>query len=156
MVVISLVIIGCYSIPQEINDRAVSIVRDYLEALRTNDYSRIISLTWIWKQDEPINTETNINDLGVLSLTIKIIEVSKKETKRIQKMYSNSDLANRYGWSNNFIKNNMIAVFAQYEIEYDNTKVPNDGGEILQYFYLIKEKEGSSCLIWTQSYDVNE
>ena len=104
------------------NNSADSVIKEYLEAEKDKDY--------------------------VISLSIEKVEISNEETARIKERYSGSELANTNGWTDEYIAQNMIAVYAKYTVDYDNTKVPYDEGEIEHYFYLIRDKEDSSWLIW--------
>lgn len=49
----------------------------------------------------------------------------------------------------------MIAVYAEYTVDYDNTKVPYGEGDIKVYFYLVRADSNSPWLIWDQRFDVN-
>lgn len=104
------------------NDSADSVIKEYLEAEKDKDY--------------------------VISLSIEKVEISDEETVRIKERYSGSELANTNGWTDEYIAENMIAVYAKYTVDYDNTKVPYDEGELEHYFYLVRDDEDSPWLIW--------
>ena len=129
---------------------AVSVVEQYLKAKKMNDYQAWKSTLWAAQKD-PKNFVPSFEApgfLGVLSLSITGVSVSDDETERIKKMYFGSDLAKSYGWSDEYIANNMVAVSAQYTVDYDNTRVPYSEGPISQYFYLVKDNQSSLWLIW--------
>jgi len=136
-----------------IDDGATSVVLKYLEALKNNDSKTISSLRWIAEKDNDFILPDQ--NLGVIDLMIDSVNISMEETKKIRKRYSKSDLAKKYGWTENYVNENMIAVFAKYAVDFDNNIVPNDGGDISQYFYLIRDKKNMSWLIWSESFDVN-
>ncbi|HOB31118.1 MAG TPA: hypothetical protein PLF08_06430 [Bacillota bacterium] len=84
----------------------------------------------------------------VISLTIEKVEISDDETAKIRAMYSGSELAKTNGWTDDYIANNMIAVYAKYTVDYDNTKVPYSEGELEQYFYLTRADLNTDWTIW--------
>lgn len=129
---------------------AVGVVQRYLEAKKNNDFTAWKSTLWAAQKDGSNFTPSyeKPGDLGVLSLTIGKIAISDAETAQIRKRYSGSDLAKSHGWSDEFIAKNMIAVSAQYTVQYDNTKIPNPNGEQTQVFYLVRGAPDSGWLIW--------
>jgi hypothetical protein len=126
------------------------VVERYLDAKKNNDFSAWKSTLWAAHKDGQAFTPSfeKPGDLGVLSLSVSKVAVSDEETRRIQKMYSGSDLAQKNGWTNPYIAENMIAVSAQYTVDYDNTKVPYPGGALSQYFYLVRDAQNTDWLIW--------
>jgi len=132
---------------------AARLVERYLTAKQDNDYEAWQSTLWVAQQDPQPFTPAfeKPGDLGVLSLSIGKVAVSDEETQRIQKMYSGSELARAYGWSDDYISQNMIAVSAEYTVDYDNTKVPYPEGTLTQYFYLVRDDPDSAWLIWDTS-----
>jgi hypothetical protein len=104
------------------NGMAERVVTEYLEAEKNKDY--------------------------VLSLSIAEIKVSDEETARIKDMYSGSELAKKSGWTDEYIAQNMIVVYARYTVDYDNTKVPYNEGKLEQYFYLTRANLNTEWTIW--------
>lgn len=129
---------------------AVDVVERYLEAKMNNDFTAWKSTLWAAQKDGSNFTPSfeKPGDLGVLNLSIGEVAVSDQETARIQKRYSGSDLAKTHGWSETFIAENMLAVTAEYTVEYDNTRVPYPDGEQIQVFYLLRDDPASPWLIW--------
>lgn len=101
---------------------ADSVIKEYLEAERDKDY--------------------------VISLSVEKVEISEEETARIKSRYLGSELAKTKGWTDDYISKNMIAVYAKYAVDYDNTKVPYSEGEHEYYYYLIRDDEASPWFIW--------
>ncbi len=136
--------------PANSQSDAVGVVERYLEAKKNNDFTAWKSTLWAAQKDGSNFTPSfeKSGDLGVLSLSIGNVAVSDEETVQIQKRYSGSDLAKNHGWSDEFIAKNMIAVSAQYTVDYDNTKVPYPDGEQAQVFYLVRNNPDSAWLIW--------
>jgi hypothetical protein len=129
------------------------VVERSLEAKKNNDFAAWKATLWAAQKDGQNFTPTfeKPGDLGVISLSIGKVAVSDEETKRIQKMYSGSDLAQKNGWSDDYIAQNLIAVSAQYSVDYDNTKVPYPEGSLSQYFYLLRDAPDKDWLIWDTS-----
>ena len=135
--------------PANSQSDAVGVVQRYLDAKKNNDFTAWKSTLWAAQKDSNFSPSfEKPGDLGVLSLTIGKVAVSDEETAQIQKRYSGSDLAKSHGWSGEFIAKNMIAVSAQYTVQYDNAKVPYPGGEQTQVFYLVRDIPDSGWLIW--------
>jgi hypothetical protein len=104
------------------NNSADNAIKEYLETEKDKDY--------------------------VISLSIEKVNISDEETARIKEMYSGSELANTKGWTDEYIAENMIAVYAKYTVDYDNTKVPYNEGVLEHYFYLLRDNKDSPWLIW--------
>lgn len=157
LIIICLVIIGLVACnTNDSNGDTISVVNNYLLALKDNDTETLNSLLWTLNDTAPNNTLGEELKDSVLDLTLDTIEISEDETKRIKEQYIGSELAETYNWSEEYINENMIAILAKYNIDYDNTKVFYDGGDIVQYFYLIRKDADSSWLIWNQSYEIHE
>ncbi len=139
---------------QSSSNDATDVVIKHLEAERDNNYDIWKSTLWTDSANEDNYSNERKRDLGVISLTIESVEISEKGTAHLKEQYTKSDLAKSRGWSDRYIRDNMIAILAKYTVDYDNTKVPYDGGEVIQYFYLLREDKNSPWLIWDQSYDV--
>lgn len=139
--------------PPDAKQDAIGQVERYLTAKMNNDYPAWESTLWPAQKNDQNFTPgfEQPGDLGVLSLSIGEVTVSDEETKRIQEQYTGSDLAKTNDWSDEFIAENMIAVSAQYTVDYDNTKVPYNEGSLTQYFYLVRENQDAAWLIWDAS-----
>jgi len=129
------------------------VVEQYLQAKKSNDFSAWKATLWAAQKDGQNFTPSfeKPGDLGVLNLTVGKVAVSDAETERVKQMYTGSDLAKQNGWSDAFIAENMIAVSAEYTVDYDNTKVPYADGSVTQYFYLVRDSPSSAWLIWDAS-----
>ena len=127
-------------------DTAVAVVTQYLQAEKDNDYDAWVG-TLIQDKQEAFTRESN-GEFGVISLDIGQVSVSPQETQRMKDRYTGSDLAKRYGWSDVYIAENMIVVTAQYKVDYDNAKVPNNDGDITQDFILVRDGPDLPWLIW--------
>ncbi len=141
--------------PANSQNDAISVVQRYLDAKKHNDFAAWKSTLWAAQKNSSNFTPSfeKSGDLGVLSLSIGKVAVSDAETDQIQKRYSGSELAKSHGWSDEFIAKNMIAVSAQYTVDYDNTKVPYPDGEQTQVFYLVRDNPDSAWLIWDSGFE---
>jgi hypothetical protein len=151
LVLVAVVISGLAACsPANSQSDAVGVVECYLDAKKNNDFTAWKSTLWAAQKGGSNFTPSfeKPGDLGVLSLSIGKVAVSDEETAQIQKRYSGSDLAKSHGWSEEFIEKNMLAVIAQYTVDYDNAKVPYPDGEHTQVFYLVRDNPDSEWLIW--------
>ena len=130
-----------------------NVVEQYLQAKKSNDFSAWKATLWAAQKDGQnfIPSFEKPGDLGVLSLTVGKVGVSEAETQRVKQRYTGSDLAKQNGWSDAFIDENMIAVAAEYAVDYDHTKVPYMDGSVSQNFYLVRDNPSSAWLIWDAS-----
>ncbi len=131
-------------------DGAINTVRKYLEAERDEDFEAWVSTLFLKEQrDFYIEQHKQSNfDFGVISLTIEEIRLAVRRTCLIRAIYSGSDLAKKCGWTDEHIAENMVAVFAQYTVDYDNRKVPHIEGTLTKYFWLVRDDKTSPWLIW--------
>jgi hypothetical protein len=152
IMVLAAVVISRLAACSPINSQsdAVGVVQRYLVAKKNNDFTAWKSTLWAAHKDGSNFTPSfeKPGDLGVLSLTIGKVAVSDEETAQIQNRYFRSELAKNLGWSDEFISKNMIAIYAQYTVQYDNTKVPYPGGKLTQVFYLVRDTSDFGWLIW--------
>lgn len=136
--------------PLSAESAAVNIVENYLEAKKNNDYEAWKSILWPAEKNAQNFTPSfeKPGDLGVISLSINQVKFSDEETQRMKARYSGSEIAQRNGWSDKFISENMVVVSTQYTVDYDNTKVPYQEGTLTQDFILIRNDKDSPWLIW--------
>ncbi len=62
-------------------------------------------------------------------------------------MYSGSDLAKERGWTDKYLAEHFVVVWAKYYVEYDHTKTFLDDGYTEQYFYLTQDTKSSEWAI---------
>ena len=67
------------------------------------------------------------------------IKVDERETDRVIKMYSGSDLAQSRGWTDEYLAEHFVVICAKYYVEYDHTKTFMEDGHVEQYFYLTED-----------------
>ena len=83
-----------------------------------------------------------------ISVRVDEIKVDESETERVIEMYSGSDLAKDRGWTDEYLAEHFVVVWAKYYVEYDHTKTFLDDGDTEQYFYLTQDPKSGE---WTIS-----
>ena len=83
-----------------------------------------------------------------ISVRVDEIKVDESETERVIEMYSGSDLAKERGWTDEYLAEHFVVVWAKYYVEYDHTKTFIDDGYTEQYFYLTQDIKSGK---WTIS-----
>lgn len=73
--------------------------------------------------------------------SIKRHSVEDAETKRVIEMYTGSELAKARGWTDEYLSEHFVVVWAKYYVEYDHTKTFMNDGYTEQYFYLTEDAE---------------
>lgn len=108
---------------------------------------------WLQKPSaEPIETvrsaiEGQTDKEYTIALRIEEIRVDEDETVRVKAMYSGSELAKARGWTDEYLEEHFIVVFAKYYTEYDHTKTFSDDGYTEQYFYLTQDPKSGEWII---------
>ncbi len=140
-------IVAC-STQSTAND-AVAVVKKNLEARKNNDFEAWASTLWPAEKNDQNFTPSfeKPGDLGVISLAVDKVEVSDRVTKVIKEQYSGSDLARSRGCSDEYIAENVIVVYADYTVDYDNIKVPYNEGTLTEVFTLVRDNPQSPWLI---------
>lgn len=101
--------------------------------------------SWFQKPSaDPIRTvqsaiEGQADKEYTICVRVDEIEVSESETERVIKMYSGSDLAKERGWTDEYLAEHFVVVWAKYYAEYDHTKTFMNDGCMEQYFYLAQD-----------------
>ena len=109
---------------------------------------------WLQKPStDPVQTvqsaiEGQADKEYTICVRVDEIKVDESKTERIIKMYSGSDLAKERGWTNEYLEEHFIVVWAKYYVEYDHTKTFLDDGYTEQYFYLTQDTKSGE---WTIS-----
>lgn len=102
---------------------------------------------WLQKPSaNPIETvqsaiENQIDKDYTLGVRVDEIRVDDDETTRIIFMYSGSELAEARGWTDEYLAEHFVVVWAKYYVEYDHTKTFINDGYTEQYFYLTEDTE---------------
>lgn len=88
------------------------------------------------------------------TITVRVdeIRIDEAETARVKARYIGSELAEAWGWTEEYLEKNLIVVWAKYYVEYDHTKTFLDDGPTEQYFYLTEDvKTGEWTIVENDS-----
>lgn len=100
---------------------------------------------WLQKPSvDPVKTvQSAIEGQAGKEYTIAVrvgeIKIDEEETERIRTRYAGSELAEARGWTNEYLAEHFIVIWAEYYVEYDHTKTFLADGYIEQYFYLTQD-----------------
>lgn len=83
------------------------------------------------------------------TITVRVdeIRIDEAETARVKARYIGSELAEAWGWTEEYLEKNLIVVWAKYYVEYDHTKTFLDDGPTEQYFYLTEDVKTGEWII---------
>ena len=131
-------------------DGAINTVRKGLEAERDEDFEAWVSTLFLKEQrDFHIEQHKQSNFVfGVISLTIEDIRLAVRQTCDIRAIASGSDRSKSYGWTDEYIAENTVVVFAKYPVDYDNRKVPYREGTLTRYCRLQRDDKSSPWLFF--------
>ena len=117
-------------------------------------YELGLSDPWFQKPStDPVQTvqsaiEGQADKEYTISVRVDEIKVDESETERMIQMYSGSDLSKDRGWTDEYLAEHFVVVWAKYYVEYDHTKTFLDDGYTEQYFYLTQDTKSGE---WTIS-----
>lgn len=100
---------------------------------------------WLQKPSvDPIKTvqsaiEGQAGKEYTIAVRVDEIRVDEDETARVRARYTGSQLAEARGWTDAYLAEHFIVVWAKYHVEYDHTKTFLDDGHTEQYFYLTRD-----------------
>ena len=103
--------------------------------------------SWLQKPSvDPLATvqsaiENQLDKEYTIRVRIHEIKVDEEETKRILEMYSGSELAKARGWTDEYLAEHFVVVWANYYVEYDHAKTFMNDGDTEQFFYLTQSVE---------------
>lgn len=92
--------------------------------------------------------ENEITKDDTIMVQVGEVNIDKDATAWAQKRYQGSDLTKENGWSDEYIENNMIVVYAEYYVEYDHAKTFQPDGNIEKFFILIRDEKTQEWKIW--------
>lgn len=88
------------------------------------------------------------------TITVRVdeVKIDEAETERVKARYIGSELAEAWGWTDEYLEEHFIVVWAKYYVEYDHTKTFLDDGPTEQYFYLTEDvKTGEWTIVENDS-----
>lgn len=116
---------------------------------------------WIQQPaNEPTETvrsaiENQVGKDYTISIKVESIEIDKAETARVAERFISGVIAERRGWSDEYLAEHFIVVKAVYYAEYDRTKTTRSDGNVVQYFYLTQDIDSGKWMIVDNSGNVN-
>ena len=100
---------------------------------------------WLQKpSSDPIETvrsaiEGQAGKEYTIAVRVDEIKIDEEETAHVRARYTGSELAEAWGWTDEYLENHFVVVWAKYYVEYDHTKTFLDDGSTEQYFYLTED-----------------
>jgi beta-lactamase regulating signal transducer with metallopeptidase domain len=145
-----------YTIPKGVLDNLQSYILEYgrinnnVNSSTTklegkNQDASGLSDTWIQSPSkDPVEVvksaiENQIEKNYTISVRFLEALVDDAETERQIENYKGSELADKRGWTVEYLTENFLVVEATYDVEYDHTKTFMDDGKLEHYFYLTRD-----------------
>ena len=100
---------------------------------------------WLQKTStDPIKTvqsaiEGQVDKEYTITVRVDEIKIDEAETARVRAVYMGSDLAQARGWTDEYLAEHFVVVWAKYYVEYDHAKTFLDDGYTEQFFYLTQD-----------------
>jgi hypothetical protein len=116
---------------------------------------------WIQKpSNDPKETvrsaiENQVGKDYTISVEVESIEIDGTETVRVVESFISGVIAERRGWSDEYLAEHFIVVKAVYYAEYDHTQTTRSDGNVVQYFYLTRDIDSGEWTIVDNSGNVN-
>lgn len=127
------------------DDDAIRVVKNYLQALKNNDYDT-------WRSMSLIDLGPTFIDSGVTSLVVHDMEIFDEATAFIRACYFGSILAQHKGWTDDYIRKNMLVVSVNHTTCYDQAKVSplkaGVAGPLTEFFILVRKNIDSAWVVW--------
>lgn len=123
----------------------------------------VISGGDLWLQKPSADPETvvrealeqQVNKDYTISIEIESIAVDPEETVRVREEFISGVIAQRRGWSDEYLAEHFVAVKAVYHAEYDRSKTTRSDGDVEMYFYLVRDTDSGKWSIVDNSGNVN-
>lgn len=117
----------------------------------------------VWRQNpsnDPVESvraalENQVGKDYTLKIEVKSVEVDEPETERVVERFIKGVIAERRGWSDEYLAEHFLVVKAVYYAEYDHTQTTRSDGEVTMYFYLAQDVDSGQWTIVDNSGNVN-
>ena len=116
---------------------------------------------WLQKpSNDPVESvrsalENQVGKDYAIKIDIKSVEIDEAETERVVERFIKGTIAERRGWSDEYLADHFIVVKAVYDAEYDQAKTTRSDGEVIMYFYLAQDVDSGKWAIVDNSGNVN-
>ncbi len=88
-------------------------------------------------------------------IKVKSVEIDAAETERVVERFIKGTIAERRGWSDEYLAEHFLVVKAVYDAEYDHAQTTRSDGEVVMYFYLTQDLDNGEWTIVDNSGNVN-
>ena len=88
-------------------------------------------------------------------IDVKSVEIDEAETERVVERFIKGVIADRRGWSGEYLAEHFLVVKAVYYAEYDRAQTTRSDGEVTMYFYLTRDVDSGVWTIVDNSGNVN-
>lgn len=117
----------------------------------------------LWRQtpsNDPVESvrsalENQTEKDYTIRLEVKSVEVDEAETKRVVERVIKGVIAQRRGWSDEYLAEHFVVVKAVYYAEYDHARTTRSDGEVTMYFYLTQDVDSGAWTIVDNSGNMN-
>ena len=90
-----------------------------------------------------------------IKIDVKSVELDEAETERVVERFIKGVIADRRGWSDEYLAQHFVVVKAVYYAEYDHTQTTRSDGEVTMYFYLTRDVDSGAWTIVDNSGNVS-
>ena len=99
--------------------------------------------------------ENQVGKDYTIKIEVNSIEVDEAETERVVERFIKGIIAERRGWSDEYLAEHFLVVKAVYYAEYDHAQTTRSDGEVTMYFYLTQDVDSGAWTIVDNSGNVN-
>lgn len=108
----------------------------------------------LWLQKPSSNPVESVrsaleNQVGkdyAIKIEVNSVEIDEAETERVVERFIKGVIAERQGWSDEYLAKHFLVVKAVYYAEYDHAQTTRSDGEVAMYFYLTQDVDSG---VWT-------
>ena len=117
----------------------------------------------LWRQkpsNDPVESvrsalENQVGKDYTIKIEVNSVEVDEAETERVVERFIKGIIAERRGWSDEYLAEHFLVVKAVYYAEYDHAQTTRSDGEVTMYFYLTQDVGSGKWTIVDNSGNVN-
>ena len=116
---------------------------------------------WIQKpSNDPVESvrsalENQVGKDYTIMIDVKSVEIDEAETERVVERFIKGIIAERRGWSDEYLAEHFLVVKAVYYAEYDHAQTARSDGEVTMYFYLTRDVDSGTWTIVDNSGNVS-
>lgn len=117
----------------------------------------------LWRQkpsNDPVESvctalENQVGKDYTVKIEVNSVEIDEAETERVVERFIKGVIAERRGWSDEYLAEHFLVVRAVYYAEYDHAQTTRSDGEVTMYFYLTQDVNSGTWTIVDNSGNVN-